>query len=130
MLKEIFLLIALTSFYILAIAILYLVISKIGVPGDRVILMAFIIFGLISGALVWAWPYDSVAYPNIYAMLLGDELYINAALYWGKPGSMNPHADIPWFLQVPQVYTFSAVILSGMVGGFLQVLYNNRMKRK
>jgi hypothetical protein len=63
-------------------------------------------------------------------MLLGDELYINSMAYWGKPGSLNPHEDIPWILRVPQVYFITAVIISGIAGWFVQALYSARMKRK
>ena len=70
MLKDIFCLIIFPAFYILAISAIFFVLFKIGVSGGRVILSAISIFGLISGALVWAWPFDSAAYPNVTAMLL------------------------------------------------------------
>jgi hypothetical protein len=64
MLTEIVFLMALTAAYFLTIAAIFFVLSKIGFSTRGAILMTFLVFGLIRGAVAWAWQYDSA---NIYA---------------------------------------------------------------
>lgn len=106
---------------------LVLLLRKIGVPAKRVIIAGFLVFGAVTGTLTaWVWPADSSVYFNVFASLLGDQLYSLSIQYFGDARSAQAHYTIPWVLRVPQVYVVASVVLCGLVGFVLQWVYNRR----
>lgn len=99
--------IGLTVAYGLAIAGLILLLRLMRVPRWWAIALGFLAFGAASGLLAaWAWPLDSCVLPNVYAVVLGDEVYGFSAQRLGDP----------WLLRVPWVYAVVSTILAGLTG--------------
>jgi hypothetical protein len=100
---------------------LVLLLRKLGVPSRWVILLAFLIFGTVTGLLTaWVWPIDSSVYLNVWASLLGDLIYSRSGAWLEKI----------WPLQVPQVYLLSSLVLYGTLGIFLQGLVTRKKNRR
>jgi len=73
---------------------LVLLLRTTGVSSTRALIVAFWIFGAVTGALVaQAWRIDSSIYPNVWAAFPGDWVYHLSTEYLGAP----------WLLQVPRV---------------------------
>ena len=86
---------------------------------ERVILVAFVLFGVASGLLAaWIWPLASRVYPNVFSTMLGDLAYHLSSGYLG---------DL-WLLRVPQVYVVASITLCTTAGLFFQALYNRRSR--
>jgi hypothetical protein len=121
------LLAALTVVYCVVIAGLTLALRRLHIGGDRAIVLAFLIFGALSGLLAaWVWPLDSAVYANVYAVFLGDQIYTWAIHYLGDPHSANAHDTIPSLLRVPQVYILASLVASGTAGVVVQRIYDLR----
>ena len=107
----------LTVLYAAVILGLVWLLRRIGVPGRWVIFSGFLTFGVGTGLLAaWTWPYDSCLYPNVWAVLAGDELY---DLSTHRLGGV-------WVLQLPRVYVLAAAVVYGGAGLLLQWVYNRR----
>jgi hypothetical protein len=114
-------LLVLTAIYAVAILSLAALLRRLRIGGGRSIVLSFLVFGAVSGALAaWVWPLDSAAYANIYAVLLGDQVYAWAIRLVGDPYAANAHATIPWLLRVPQVYVLLSLAVSGLAGALMQ----------
>ena len=99
--------VVLTVVYVLVITGLVLVFRAVRIPRRWAIALGFLAFGVASGLLAaWAWPLDSCTLPNVYAVLLGDEVYGFSAQRLGDP----------WLLSVPQVYVVVSTILGALAG--------------
>lgn len=107
----------LTVLYAVVIVGLVWLLRRIGVPGRWAIFSSFLAFGVGTGLLAaWTWPYDSCLYPNVWAVLAGDELY---DLSTHRLGGV-------WVLQLPRVYVLAAAVVYGGAGLLLQWVYNRR----
>jgi len=96
----------------------------------KVILLAFLVFGIATGFLTaWVWPTDSSVYFSVFAALLGDRVYDLSIQYFGDIISPQAHYTIPWILRIPQVYVTASIVLYGLVGLLLQLDYNRQTKR-
>lgn len=117
---------ALVSFaYAIVITGVVALLRALGVSNRRAVAWGFLIYGVATGALAaWAWPIDSATYPNVYAVLAGDWLYVRAIEWIGDPRSSNAHETIPWLLRVPQVYAGVSTVLGGGAGIAIQWLVN------
>jgi hypothetical protein len=94
---------------------------RIGVPGRWAIFSGFLAFGIGTGLLAaWTWPYDSCLYPNVWAVLAGDELY---------DLSTDLIGDV-WVLQLPRVYVLVAATVYGGAGLLVQWVYNRTQARQ
>ena len=103
--------VVLTVVYGLVITGLVVIFRAVRIPRRWAIALGFLAFGVASGLLAaWAWPLDSCTLPNVYAVLLGDELYGFSARNLGDP----------WLLGVPQVYVVVSTILGGLAGVLAQ----------
>lgn len=52
------------------------ILRKMRVSLKKVILLAFLVFGIATGFLTaWVWPRDSSVCFNVFAALLGDRVY-------------------------------------------------------
>jgi len=99
--------VVLTAAYGLVIAGLVLLLRLARVPLRWAIGLGFAVFGIASGLLAaWAWPLDSCTLPNVYAVLLGDQVYGFSARRLGAP----------WLLGIPQVYVVAATLMGGLAG--------------
>ena len=115
----------LCAIYGVAILSAFLLLRRIGIPGSSAIVFSFLIFGAATGILTaWVWPIESSSYCNVFASLLGDQMYTLAIEYLGDSHSAQAHDTIPWVLRVPQVYVPSSLMVSALVGLPLQWLYN------
>ena len=122
-------LLILLTIYGLVILGLVLLIRKMGVSGKRAILFGFLVFGAATGILTaWIWPLDSSLYPNVFASLLGEQVYILSIQRFGDPNSSQAHYTIPWLLRIPQVYVLTSIVVCGLVSLPLQWVYNRRPK--
>ena len=118
----------LTAIYTLAIAGLIASLRRIGIGGERTIVLGFLVFGGSSGVLAASlWPVDSAVYANVYAVILGDQVYSWAIHYLGNAHSANAHATIPLLLRVPQVYVFVSLVISGFAGLVVQQMADKRL---
>jgi hypothetical protein len=121
----ILLVLILSAIYVWVILGLVLLLRRIGVPGERAIILGFLIFGAVTGVLAaWAWPLDSSIYFNVFATYLGDQTYSLSIRYIGDMSSPQAHYTIPWLLRVPQVYVPASIVLCGLVSLPLQWIYN------
>jgi len=113
--------------YALLICLLARWFSRFGALSNVAIFLAALIIGLLSGLLTsWLWPrIDSIAYPNMAAMLLGDQLYIWATSTV-PAGTPSPHYAIAWPMRTPQIYVFTSLLLFGLAGLGVQAAYNRR----
>ncbi len=103
--------VVLTAVYGLVIAGLVFLFRAVRIPRRWAIALGFSVFGIASGLLAaWAWPLDSCTLPNVYAVLLGDEVYGFSAQRLGDP----------WLLSVPQVYVVVSTFLGGLAGVLAQ----------
>jgi hypothetical protein len=110
----------LTSAYLGIIGALIWLLRRLRLPARWAIVVGFLGFGLSTGLLsAWIWPLDSSVYPNVWAVLLGDWLYN----LWSAP------LDPVWFMDVPQVYAVSGMVLYGGLGLLVQEIYRRRQAR-
>jgi len=124
-LNVVLLVLILSAIYALVILGLVLLLRKIGVPGQRVIVLGFLIFGAVAGILAaWIWPFDSSIYFNVFATYLGDQVYNLSIQYLGDVHSPQAHYTIPWLLRIPQVYVLTSIVLCGLVSLPFQWVYN------
>lgn len=108
---------------------LILALRKLGVSSKWAIAFGFLLFSI--GAGLWAtqiWPRDMMVFVNFPASFLGEGLYGGAIRYLGDPNSSQAHYTIPWFLRVPQVYFVASIILWGLAGTAIQLIYNRRIR--
>jgi len=123
----VFSLLTLSMLYGIVVLGLVLLLRKIGLSAKRAIIAGFLVFGAVTGTVAArAWPVDSSVYFNVFASLLGDQLYSLSIRYLGDARSAQAHYTIPWVLRVPQVYAVTSAVLCGLVGLLLQVVYNRR----
>ncbi len=118
---------ALLTLYSSVILGLILALRKLGVPPRMAIVLGFLDFA--AGGGLWAalaWPLDVITLINFPAVLLGDTLYQQSILYLGDPHSSQAHYTIPWLLRVPQVHFVASVIVWGLSGLVIQLVYNWR----
>lgn len=110
--------VCLSQLYILLIAALYFGLSRLRLSPSRAIILASLIFGLMTGLLaVWAWDRsDAAIYVNLYAVYAGDQLYSALADAFGQANPSQAHEAVPWPLRVPQIYFLSASLLSLLFG--------------
>lgn len=107
----------LTVTYVAVAVVNAALLRRLRIGGRNTIVLAFVIWGLASGLLAAGlWPLDSTVYANVYAVLLGDQVYTWAIRWLGDPHSAQAHTTIPWVLRAPQVYV-AAGLLSGAVAG-------------
>lgn len=93
------------------------------------IVIAFLIFGMALG--VWVTNrglQDSTIIFNFPGILAGDEVYQWAIQHLGNPHSFQAHYTIPWVLRTPQVYIWTTLVVWGLFGLAVQVIYNFRQK--
>lgn len=122
------LLIVQTLLYALVILGLILMLRKLAVRNAEFI--GFILFGTVTGVLAaWIWPLDSVTYPNVYGVLVGDQLYGVATAYFGVDHPSQAHLAVPWPLRVPQIYVFSSILIWGVLGLLVQYYVGWRRQR-
>jgi len=108
-------LLVLAVIYGLVIGGLVWLLRKLKVSPRRAILLAFLLFGVVTGLLTaWVWPLDSSVYVNVVAALLGDLVYGWSTQYLGDP----------WLLRVPHVYAVVSAIVWGAAGLLFQGLFN------
>ena len=118
-------LLILPAIYGLVILGLIVVFRKIRVPSTKAILLGCLVFGTAIGFFtVWLWPADSSLYFNVLPALLGDQVYNLSIRCFGDIISPKAHYTIPWVLRVPQVYVVASIVVYGLVGLALQLIYN------
>lgn len=121
----------LSAIYGLVILGLIMILRKMQVSVKKAILLSFLVFGMVTGFLTaWVWPTDSSIYFNVFATLLGDQVYNLSIQYFGDMSSPQAHYTIPWILRIPQVYVIASIVLYGLVGLLLQLVYNRRTRRE
>jgi hypothetical protein len=114
----------LPAIYGLVILGLIVVFRKTLVPPTATIFVSFLVFGTAMGVFTaWLWPADSSVYFNLLPALLGDQVYDLSIRYFGDIISSHAHYTIPWFLRVPRIYVVSSVVVYGLVGLALQLVY-------
>lgn len=120
----------LPAIYGLIILGLIVVFRKMQLPSKKVILLGFLVFGTAIGFFTaWLWPADSSFYFNVFGALLGDQVYNLSIQYFGDIISPQAHYTIPWILRIPQVYVITSIVLYGLVGLLLQLIYNRCTER-
>jgi hypothetical protein len=93
------------------------------------ILASFLIYGLTVGVLcVWWWGNNLILLFNIPGVVLGDKVYSLAIDRLGDISSPYAHYTIPWVFRVPQIYVPVSIVLWGLVGLSLQLVYNRVRK--
>ena len=98
---------------------------KMQVSSKKIILLSFLTLGTVMGFLTaWAWPADSSFYFNAFGAFLGDQVYNLSIRCFGDIISPQAHYTIPWVLRVPQVYVVASIVVYGLVGLALQLIYN------
>lgn len=65
---------------------------------------------------------------NFPATYFGDTIYGWSIQLLGNPHSFHAHDTIPWLLRVPQVYVIASIVLWGLLGLVVQLIYNFRQK--
>jgi len=116
--------------YGLVILGLVMAFRKMQIPSKKAILLGFLTFGIAIGFLTaWAWPADSSFYFNAFGALLGDQVYNLSIRCFGDIISPQAHYTIPWILRVPQVYVITSIVVYGLVGLVLQLVYNRWTER-
>ena len=87
--------------------------------------MLFVVYGLVVGFVsVWWWLYsDNLFFIKIPGMLIGDKVYSLSINLLGDPSSSQAHYSIPWVLRVPQIYIPVSIVLWGLVGLIVQMLW-------
>jgi hypothetical protein len=124
-------LLVLSAIYTTVIIGLVLLLRKMGVSERRTIILSFLVFGAVTGMLTARiWPIESSIYFNVFASLLGDEVYILSIRYIGDMNSPHAHYTIPWILRIPQVYVIASLVLSASIGLPLQWVCNKRLEAK
>ena len=90
-----------------------------------------VVYGLVVGFIsVWWWHYsDNLFFPNIPGMLIGDNAYSLSINLLGDPSSSQAHYSIPWVLRLPQIYVPVSIVLWGLVGLIIQVLWKKVNRR-
>ncbi len=127
--RMVLVILALFVVYGLVIWGLTLALRKLRVPSKWAVVLGFLVFAAGTGLwVVQAWPMDSITLINFPAVLFGDALYQWSILYLGDPSSSQAHYTIPWFLRVPQVHFTASIILWGLLGLVVQLLYNRRRR--
>ena len=122
-------LLILPAIYGLVILGLIVVFRQMQVPPKKAILIGFLVFGTAIGFFAaWLWPADSSFYLNIFPALLGDQVYNLSIRYFGDIISPQAHYTIPWILRIPQVYVVTSIVVYGLVGSVLQLVYNRRLE--
>ena len=120
----------LPAIYGLVILGLVMAFRKMQVSSKKIIRLGFLVFGTVIGFLTaWAWPADSSFYFNAFGALLGDQVYNLSIRYFGDIISPQAHYTIPWILRVPQVYVITSIVVYGLVGLVLQLVYNRWTER-
>ena len=116
--------------YILAIFGLVIALCKIGFSLKKSVILSFLIFGAVTGFLVfWFWLYDVIVLINPITVLLGDEVYQLSIQYLGDPNSSQAHYTIPWMLRIPQVYPLISIIFWVVIGHLIQLTYIWKRRR-
>ncbi len=106
-----------------------ILLRRFGVLVGWRILAAFLFVGVASGLVGLAyWPEDPSAIFNLMGSLIGYALYSGSISLIGDPHSAQAHYTIPWPLRIPQVCTFSAVLVWGAIGAPVQLLWNLRKR--
>ncbi len=120
----------LPAIYGLVILGLVMAFRKMQIPSKKAILLGFLTFGTAIGFLTaWAWPADSSFYFNVLPALLGDQVYNLSIQHFGDIISPQAHYTIPWILRIPQVYVITSIVLCGLVGLLIQLIYNRWTER-
>lgn len=120
----------LPAIYGLVILGLVMAFRKMLVSSKKAILLGFLVFGIAVGFLTaWAWPADSSFYFNVLPALLGDQVYNSSIQHFGDMISPQAHYTVPWILRIPQVYVITSIVLYGLAGSLLQLIYNRRTER-
>ena len=90
-----------------------------------------VVYGLVVGFVsVWWWHYsDNLFFPNIPGMLISDKAYYLSINLLGDPSSSQAHYSIPWVLRVPQIYVPVSIVLWGLVGLIIQMLWKKVNRR-
>jgi len=123
-------LLILPAIYGLVILGLIVVFRQMQVPPKKAVLIGFLVFGTAIGFFAaWLWPADSSFYLNIFPALLGDQVYNLSIQHFGHMISPQAHYTIPWILRIPQVYVITSIVLYGLVGLLLQLIYNRWTER-
>ena len=111
--------------------VIWRLVKRVKILKNWAVLLSALLFAFFSSsAAALSWPIDSSVYYNVFACLLGDEVYNLAIEILGDPGSAQAHFTIPWMLRVPQVYIPTALGLFGFLGAIGQRLYNQFWNRK
>ncbi|OGO00337.1 MAG: hypothetical protein A2Y90_00230 [Chloroflexi bacterium RBG_13_52_12] len=109
---------------------LVLLIRKLGVPSKWAILVAFLTFAVGTGVWVIQISHlDSSVLVNYPAIFLGDFIYHWSIQLLGDPHSFWAHETIPWLLRTPQVYLIASIMIWGLLGLVVQLIFNYRRKR-
>ena len=107
-----------------------LLIWSMGMPQDRFVLFAFLVFGTIAGLLsVLVWPMDLGVYLNIPGTAAGDWLYRSSIRWIGDLSSDQAHYTIPWVLRIPQIYAWISPLIYTGIGLPVQYAYNRIRNR-
>jgi len=123
-------LLILPAIYGLVILGLIVVFRKMQVPSKKAIRVGFLVSGTAIGFFAaWLWPADSGFYFNVLPALLGDQVYNLSIQHFGDMISPQAHYTIPWILRIPQVYVITSIVLYGLVGLLLQLIYNRWTER-
>ncbi len=127
-LNIIFNVLALTAVYVLIIWLIAALLRQVKALKNLFLGLAFLLFGFASSLLAaWLWPFDSAVYPNLYALLLGDKLYITVTNWLADPALPSGHRPVPWIFELPWVYIMTGSLFFGLIGLLLQVAANRRM---
>ena len=91
----------------------------------NVLFILVVVYGLVVGFVsVWWWHYsDNLFFPNIPGILIGDKIYSLSINLLGDPLSSQANYSIPWVLRVPHIYVPVSIILWGLVGLIIQMLW-------
>ena len=90
------------------------------------LIIGFLVYGVIAGLLSsWWWHIsDNIFYLNIPGDMLGQLIYEQSITVFGESTSPQAHYTIPWILRIPQVYVPASVLLWGLFGWIIQLVYN------
>lgn len=116
---------ALYGLYCLAILGLIVFLRKLGISVKLVVVLSLLIFAIAVGfASIGTWTKDISVLLNLPAVIVGDIVYQWSILVFGDASSFQAHYTIPWILRVPQVYMLTSIVLWGVVGFLVQLVYN------
>jgi hypothetical protein len=116
---------AVYAIYALVIWGLVFVVRKLGITRRWAFSLAFMIFAVCLG--IWTAKIshqDSSVIFNFPGVLFGEAIYRWSIQLLGDPHSFQAHYTIPWLLRVPQVFVLTSILLWGLLGLVVQLIYN------